>query len=98
MGLAAAIVGVGNALSLCSDAISMKLENCTTYTPGLYHDYATTFNCTDVDNYECEMKQATCDVKNSSGGDGQTLPTVYKHAINNVCTYADSPAYACGEY
>ena len=35
----------------------------------------------------------------NSGSDGQTLQPQFKHIINqDVCTYADSPAYACGEY
>ena len=93
VGLAAAIVGVGNALSLCSDAISMKLENCTTFIPVQYHSYATLpDNCTTVDDYECQTKTVAI-----AGSDGQTSPTAYKHAIN-ICTYADSSAYACSEY
>ncbi len=96
--MAAAIVGVGNALSLCSDDISMKLENCTTFVPTPYHCYnALQDNTTQrdfctVDDYECETKSVTI-----AGSDGQTSPITYKHAIN-ICTYADSTAYACSEY
>jgi len=97
--LASAIVGIGNALSLCTDSIAMKLENCTPYAPGFDYCYANVDYCTTVPDYECVIKQSTYDTF-PSGSDGKTLPTVYKHSINqNVCTYdADSSAYACSEY
>ena len=96
--MAVAIVGIGNALSLCSDAIEMKLENCT-YAPILHYNYDADVCCTVVDDTVYPTKQATCDGDNSSGSGDQTLQPQYKHKINqDVCTYADSPAYACGEY
>ena len=96
--MAVAIGGIGNALSLCSDAIEMKLENCT-YAPVLNYSYANDTCCTAIDDTECQTKQATWDVDHLSGSEGQTLQPQFKHKINqDVCTYADSPAYACGEY
>ena len=92
--LAVAIVGVGNALSLCTDAIAMKLESCT-YAPAFEYKYVNETSYTAIADAVCETKQATCDVK-SSGSDGQTLQ--YNHSINqNICTeYADPPACASG--
>ena len=77
----------------------MKLENCSSYAPGLYNDYATEYEYAGV--YDFNNKTA-CAVDRAclpkfAGSEGQTLQTVYKHA-NNICTYAESPAYACGDY
>ena len=97
VGLASAIVGVTNGLLLCSDSIAMKLEKCSNYTPGLYSNYATDYQCAGVYDFtqpECENMSYIAD---QVGSECQSSHTVYKHA-NNICTYADSPNYACGEY
>ena len=75
----------------------MKLENCLTFAPVFDYCNVMVANYTVEDNYECVIKQNTDDAFYKGGSDGKTSPTVYKHSIN-VCTYGDSPAYACGEY
>ena len=88
-------MGVTNALSLCTDSIAIKLENCVTY-PAVTADTCDVLtNGTVYDDYEYVIKDNSTIVDSGV----KTLQTVYKHAVNqNICTYAESSACVCEDY